>query len=70
MIARDPKTPEEWQEAVDAAQVLLMILSARLYGLITGGPTANVARCEEILRKGRDRGIRPSPNCVQKALGR
>jgi hypothetical protein len=57
----DPKTPDEWQLAVDAAEMLLLIDSARLYGLITGGPRAKVKRCEEILRIGREHGFTPGP---------
>jgi hypothetical protein len=56
---RDPQTPAEWQEAVDVAEFLLLLASARAYGLIDGGPTANSERCEEILKRGRELGYRP-----------
>jgi hypothetical protein len=55
----DPKNAGEWQEAVDAACFLLLIDSARQYGLITGGPTVNVSRCEDILERGRKQGVVP-----------
>lgn len=58
---KNPSTRGGWQEAVDAANFLLLVHSARLYGLISGGPQIDVERCEEILRLGRDRGIVPQP---------
>jgi hypothetical protein len=61
MRRRDPKTPEEWQEAVNAAEFYLSLDACRQYGLVTGGPGVNAARCEEILRRGKWRGIRPAP---------
>jgi hypothetical protein len=51
----EPKTPEEWQNAVDAADALLHIQSAEAYGLITGAPSVNVERCEELLEAARRR---------------
>jgi hypothetical protein len=66
---REPSTPQEWQEAVDAAELLLLIDAARQYGIITGGPPVNVARACEIKLKGLSMGIRPAPDLVQKALG-
>lgn len=57
---------EEWQEAVDGAEFLLTLDAARQYGLITGGPKVNVARCLKIRSEGQRRGIRPSPDCIQR----
>lgn len=62
---KNPTTPEDWQLAVDAAKGALALDSARQYGFVTGGPTVNVDRCEEILREGAARGIRPSPDAVE-----
>jgi len=59
-MPREPKTRGEWQDAVDAAYVYSLIDSARKYGLVTGGPGVNVDRCEEILRRGKKRGVTPS----------
>lgn len=64
----EPRTPEAWQSAVDAAEALLHIDAARQYGLIEGGPVANVERAAEILEKGRRRGITPSPGCVERFI--
>jgi len=55
----DPQTPAEWQGAVDAANVLLLLDSARAYGLVTGGPDVDVARCESILAQGKNVGYKP-----------
>lgn len=59
--SRDPRTPAEWQDAVNIAEFFLLIDSARQYGLITGGPKTDVDRCVEILREGERRGIHPLP---------
>jgi hypothetical protein len=65
---RDPRTPREWQEAVDAAAALMIIHSARLYGLITGGPHANVERCDDILTRGAARKVYPSKPAADLAI--
>ncbi len=62
----NPKTPEEWQTAVDAADALLHIQSAEAYGLITGAPTVNVERCEQLLEAARRRGVTPSAGNVER----
>jgi len=51
----EPKTEEQWREAVTLAEVLLDIDAARNFGLLTGGPSVNVDRCVEIVRRGRAR---------------
>ncbi len=66
---RNPRTREEWQEAADAAHVLLTIDAARQYGLIEGGPECNQKRCVEILRLAKRRGIAPRKDCIERALG-
>jgi hypothetical protein len=60
----EPKTPEEWQTAVDAADALLHIQSAEAYGFITGAPHVNVERCEQLLAAARRRGVTPSAGNV------
>jgi hypothetical protein len=64
----NPKTREDWQEAVDLAHTYLLLDAARKYGLVTGGPDVDLDRCEEILAKGRRRGITPSADCVERVL--
>lgn len=66
-MARLPKTDVEWQEAVDLAEVWLRIHSAVLYGLVTA-PKIDVARCEELLERGRKRGVVPSADCVERLV--
>jgi len=65
---RNPRTREEWQEAADAAHVLLAIDAARQYGLIEGGPECDQERCVEILRKANRRGITPRDDSIERVL--
>lgn len=60
----NPHTRAEWQEAVDLAEAGLAFVSARQFGLVTGGPTFNVDRCLELLERGRQLGIEPAPDTV------
>jgi hypothetical protein len=64
-----PNTAKEWQDAVDAAYVLISIDAARQYGLITGGPKANVDRCIEIPALGKRKGFSPSVDAVERVMG-
>lgn len=66
MKAGDPLTVTEWQEAVDLASALLHLHSARAYGLVRGGPEINVERCEQLLAAGKQRGVAPSPDHVER----
>jgi hypothetical protein len=65
-VTDGPLTPEEWQDAVDAAAGLLALESARDYGLVTGGPSADIARCQELLERGAARGIKPTPDALER----
>ena len=59
-LPRDPRSRAEWQAAADGAHTLLQVDACKQYGLITGGPTINVERCELILTGARIiRGIKP-----------
>lgn len=58
-LPRMPRTPREWQAAVDAAQLMLILDSCEQYGLIVG-QEVNVERCELIMALGRSKGITPS----------
>lgn len=60
--SQDPQTPEEWQIAVDTAEILLMLDAAKTYGLVEGGPIVDMARCHELLQRGAALGIRPDVN--------
>ena len=63
---QNPTTAGEWQNAVDAASALLHIESARLYGLVKGGPAVNVERCEEVIALAKQRGVRPGKDAVER----
>lgn len=67
---RDPKTPAEWRQAVALAEACLLLDSARQYGLVTGGPGVDAERCEDILRRGAEQGIRPTHVEVDEAIRR
>lgn len=54
---REPKTVEEWREVVLGACALRAVHDCKLYGLFTGGPAINVERCDELIERGRARGI-------------
>jgi hypothetical protein len=53
---------------VDMAEACLALDSARLYGLVTGGPKVNVDRCEELLERGRARGTRPRKDAIERFM--
>jgi hypothetical protein len=64
---RQPQTRAQWQAAVDLAEFYIRLDSARAYGLVSGGPEQiDVKRCSEILVEGRRKGVRPSPDCIQR----
>lgn len=63
---RDPETPAEWQNAVDAARGSLALDGAREYGLIIGGPEVNVERCQHLLEQGEERGVYPSDDAIER----
>jgi hypothetical protein len=64
----EPRSPEEWQTAVDAADALLHIHSAAAYGLIKGAPSINLERCEQLLEAGHQRGVTPSAGNVERYI--
>jgi hypothetical protein len=69
MKARDPNTPEEWQEAYDAALACRTIADCRMYGLLKGGPLIDLERCDRLIAAGEKRGLRPSRPVEQLAIG-
>lgn len=65
----DPKTREEWQEAVDEASFYLHLDASIKYGMVTyEGAKINRARCEELLERGRAVGVVPAPDAVERVL--
>lgn len=67
-MAVTPQTEQEWQEAVDLADGLLAVVSARAYGLVAGGPEVDVDRCYSILRRGAELGFSPGEHSVQRTI--
>lgn len=63
---REPKTTEEWQEAVDIAHACLLLDAARQYGLVIGGPEVNADRCAQILELGKARKIYPREGSAER----
>ena len=67
---QDPAGSVQWQEAVDLADALLLLDSARAYGLVSGGPAVNIERCDDILKRGHDLGFRPTKDAIKRLLRR
>lgn len=65
---KQPETPDEWQEAVNMAELWLLVHSAVAYGLVTYDGKINPERCDEILRLGRKRGVHPQKHEVDKLV--
>jgi hypothetical protein len=65
---KQPTTPAEWQEVVNMAEAMLLVDSARQYGLITGGPKVNAERCHQLLDDGREFGFRPKKADVDRII--
>jgi hypothetical protein len=59
-VIRDPITPEEWQEAVDMAEFLLLLESAKMYGLISFESKISPKRCCQIIERGAAKGYTPA----------
>jgi len=59
-LNRDPVTPAEWQEAVDMAEFLLLLESAKMYGLISFETKISAKRCCQVIEIGAAKGYRPA----------
>jgi hypothetical protein len=55
----EPETPQEWQEAVNLAELYSLIDSAVKYGLVEYTGKINIERCYDILEQGRKRNVYP-----------
>jgi hypothetical protein len=65
---QDPQTPEEWQECVNLAAGWRQVADCKMYGLVQGGPDIDVRRCDQLLERGRQRGVFPSRSTVELAV--
>lgn len=54
-----PASTRQWQEAVDAAHLCVMLEIAMLYGLLKSGVEVDTQACLDILEDGRIQGIHP-----------
>jgi len=66
---KDPRTPAEWREAVALAEACLRLDSARLYGLLTGGPGVDTHRCTCLITEGKRKGYIPTEGEIEAAVG-
>lgn len=60
--------PDELRTVAILAEVYLRIESARLYGLIDGGPEIDVERCEELIGMAHDAGHEWSEDEIDAAI--
>lgn len=70
-----PVTREQWQDAVDAAdllariataKVLLFIEMGRLFGLVDENGEVDIQACHEAIEDARSQGVTPRPDALQK----
>jgi len=72
-----PITREQWQDAVDAAellaqittaQVLLFIELGRLFGLVNEEGEIDLEACNDVIQEAGNRGVMPSSNPIQRFI--
>lgn len=72
-----PVTKEQWQDAVDAAELLSRITTAkvllflemgRLFGLIDESGEVDIAICNKTIEDARRQGIMPSTDAIQQFI--
>lgn len=67
--AKESRSPEEWQEAVNIVQALLALDAARKTGSVSSkGPIIDATSCADTLRRGEGMGIVPQPEKVERLL--
>lgn len=67
---KEPRTREEWQEAVDEADFWLHVDASTKYGLVEYSGRVNLERCEKMIERGRSEGVTPSPDAVERTFKR
>lgn len=65
---QEPETVEEWQEAVNIVQALLIVHDARTKRAFSDGSNIDAKRCNDTLLRGKQMGIVPQPDRVRKAV--
>jgi hypothetical protein len=68
MKQEQPKTPQQWQEAVNLAELYSRVDAAVKYGFVEFTGTINLDRCHEMLERGRKRGVYPVQAQVDELL--
>jgi hypothetical protein len=69
MKPQEPGSSEEWQEAVNLAELYSRVDAAVKYGFITFTGKIDINRCEDILEQGRRRGVFPVQAQVDQLIG-
>ncbi len=65
----DPTTLEEWQDACDAADAMLKLDAARMYGLVFGGPEIDADKCWDLIHRAAElHGIEPAEDAVERLM--
>jgi hypothetical protein len=72
-----PVTEEQWQDAIDAAellarvttaQVLLFIEMGRLFGLADENGEIDIQACYQVIEEARSQGVMPSVDAIQRFI--
>lgn len=72
-----PVTEEQWQDAVDAAdllarittaKVLLFLELARVFGLLDENGGIDTQACHEVIEDARSRGVMPSADAMRRFI--
>jgi hypothetical protein len=63
----DPQTTADWRLVLAVAHACLALDAARQYGVVVGGPTIDVRRCEELIAGGLAIGLRVTKDEIDTA---
>lgn len=72
-----PVTKEQWQDAVDAADLLARISTAKvllfmelgwLFNLIDENGEIDIQACHEVIKDARNQGVMPRPDAIQQFI--
>lgn len=67
--AKESRSLEEWQDAVNIVKALLTLDAARTAGSVSSkGPIIDTTSCTDTLRRGKRMGIAPQPEKVERVL--
>jgi hypothetical protein len=63
-----PQSPDDWQNAVDAAQGILELDAMKQHGLIKGGPQCDAYRCLAFLAVAKALGYTPAADACEQLM--